>query len=50
MVPTRRVVTEGGRASVPIRDVAAIWTALENHLHLIAQSPDLPAEISSFKS
>jgi len=50
LVPTRRVVTEGGRASVPIRDVAAIWTALENHLHLIAQSPDLPVEIGSFKS
>jgi putative transposase len=25
-------------------------TVLENHLHLIAQSPDLPAEIASFKS
>jgi len=26
------------------------FVILENHLHLIAQSPDLPAEISSFKS
>ncbi|MBL1265751.1 hypothetical protein [Candidatus Methylomicrobium oryzae] len=25
-------------------------TVLENHLHLIAQSPNLPAEIASFKS
>jgi putative transposase len=26
------------------------FVILENHLHLIAQSPDLPAEIGSFKS